>query len=59
MSYEDRLNRCGLTTLDRRRSRRDVNQVLKNIAGKEVVGLYSGRSFLDEHQTTQLVTNVK
>jgi len=56
MSYEDRLKRCGLTSLDRRRrSRRDMIQALKNIIGKETV--YSGRSSLNEHQTRELGTN--
>jgi len=54
-----RLNRCGLTTVDRERSRRAMNQALKNIIGKEAVGLYSGRGFLNELQTRQLGTNVK
>jgi len=39
MSCEDWLKRCGLATLDRRRrrSRRDMIQVLKNLIGKEAV----------------------
>jgi len=45
MRCVDRLKRCGLTTLDRRRIRRNMIQALKNIIGKEAA--YSGRGFLE------------
>ena len=36
-SYEDRLIRCGLTTLERRMSRGDLFEVYKIITGKEAL----------------------
>ena len=44
MSYEVRLKRCGLTTLERRRSRGDLIEAFKIITGKEH---YSGRGSLN------------
>src|SRR6218665_126482 len=45
MSHEDRLKRCGLISLYRRRSRQDMIQALKNIIGKEAAGLYRENFF--------------
>src|SRR6218665_3092253 len=41
LSYEERLIRCGLTTLEKRRSRGDLIEAYKIITGKE--SIYSGR----------------
>src|SRR6218665_728401 len=60
MSCEDRLKRCGLTTLDRKRGRRDMIQ-----AGPSVEKYLWKRSsvqcerFLNEHSTRELGTHVK
>jgi len=37
LSYEERLDRCGLTTLERRRSRGDLIEAYKIITGKEAL----------------------
>jgi hypothetical protein len=37
LGYEERLKRCGLTTLERRRSRGDLIEAYKIITGKEAV----------------------
>jgi hypothetical protein len=37
LSYEERLERCGLTTLERRRSRGDLIEAYKIITGKEAL----------------------
>ena len=38
LSYEERLIRCGLTTLEKRRSRGDLIEAYKIITGKESIG---------------------
>ena len=45
LSYEERLIRCGLTTLERRRTRGDLIEVYKIIIGKESIGLQWERFF--------------
>ena len=37
LSYEERLIRCGLTTLEKRRSRGDLIEAYKIITGKESI----------------------
>ena len=37
LCYEERLNRCGLTTLEKMRSREDLMEAYKIIAGKEAI----------------------
>jgi len=37
LSYEERLKRCGLTTLERRRSRGDLIEAYKIITAKEAL----------------------
>src|SRR6218665_1628965 len=37
LSYEERLKGCGLTTLDKRRSRRDLIEAYKIVTGKEAM----------------------
>src|SRR6218665_2572831 len=37
LSYEERLIRCGLTTLEKRRSRGDLIETYKIITGKETI----------------------
>src|SRR6218665_773702 len=37
LSYEERLIRCGLTTLEKRRSRGDLIEAYKNITGTESI----------------------
>src|SRR6218665_343649 len=44
-SYEERLIRCGLTTLEKRRSRGDLIEAYKIITGKESIGLQWERFF--------------
>jgi len=37
LSYKESLKRCGLTTLEKRRSRGDLSEAYKIITGKESI----------------------
>jgi len=45
LSYEERLKRCGLKTLEKRKSRADLIEACKIITGKEAIGLQWDRFF--------------
>jgi len=53
MSCEDRLKRCGLTTLDMGRSRQDMYDPKVEKYHWERSSIYSARGSLNEHQTRQ------
>src|SRR6218665_473756 len=59
LSYEERVIRCGLTTLEKRRSRGDFIEAYKIITGKESIQwerqwrFYIGARGAKPHQTTK------